>query len=266
MYRKKNSRFIQENDIIVFNVLKPDGPKKVLGSFFEDRNIQYGIETDNSLMKVIELSTGTMVISAEIKDTPRSIIIQDLKIKVRAIRTEELLRAIDAMNIILAENKVILPVNEHITSIEYTEVEYKVYNRYGSDIPIVSLDQLTTQHSVKRKFVGKKAKIEAIKRSFGVELSLDLTTDDVNEYIAKNIFNTPRWREYHRTFKEVANEKEMVNTRMEFKYSLIVQFRDMNLSFDDERVLHFIICALIDSPQDTYQGLVNPIISIQKVL
>ena len=40
----------------------------------------------------------------------------------------------------------------------------------------------------------------------------------------------------------------------------------MNLSFDDERVLHFIICALIDSPQDTYQGLVNPIISIQKVL
>lgn len=58
----------------------------------------------------------------------------------------------------------------------------------------------------------------------------------------------------------------MVNTRMEFKYSLIVQFRNMNLSFDDERVLHFIICALIDSPQETYQGLVNPIISIQKVL
>lgn len=243
MYKKKNSRFIQDDDIIVFNVLKRNGPKKVVGPFFEDRNIQYAIETENSLMKVIELSTGTMVISAEIKDTPRSIIIQDLKIKVRAIRTEELLRAIDAMNIILAENKVVLPVNEYITSIEYTEVEYKVYNRYGSDIPIVSLNQLTTQHSVKRKFVGKKAKIEAIKRSFGVELSLDLTTDDVNEYIAKNIFNTPRWSAYHRTFKEVANEKEMVNTRMEFKYSLIVQFRNMNLSLMMKEYCIYYLCT-----------------------
>lgn len=167
MYRKKNSRFIQEDDIIVFNVLKRNGPKKVVGPFFEDRNTQYGIETENSLMKVIELSTGTMVVSAEIKDTSRSIIIQDLKTRVRAIGTEELLSAIDAMNIILADNKVILPVNEHITSIDYTEVEYKVYNRYGSDIPIVSLNQLTTQHSVKRKFVGKKAKVEAIKELLG---------------------------------------------------------------------------------------------------
>lgn len=148
-------------------MLKRNGPKKVVGPFFEDRNIQYGIETENSLMKVIELSTGTMVVSAEIKDTSRSIIIQDLKIRVRAIGTEELLSAIDAMNIILADNKVILPVNEHITSIDYTEVEYKVYNRYGSDIPIVSLNQLTTQHSVKRKFVGKKAKVEAIKELLG---------------------------------------------------------------------------------------------------
>lgn len=137
-------------------MLKRNGPKKVVGPFFEDRNIQYAIETENSLMKVIELSTGTMVISAEIKDTPRSIIIQDLKIKVRAIRTEELLRAIDAMNIILAENKVVLPVNEYITSIEYTEVEYKVYNRYGSDIPIVSLNQLTTQHSVKGSLLARR--------------------------------------------------------------------------------------------------------------
>ena len=78
MYRKKHSRFIKEDDIIVFNVLKRNGPKKVVGPFFEDRNIQYGIETENSLMKVIELSTGTMVVSAEIIDTSRSIIIQDL--------------------------------------------------------------------------------------------------------------------------------------------------------------------------------------------
>ena len=68
MYRKKNSRFIQDDDIIVFNVLKRNGPKKVVGPFFEDRNTLYGIETENSLMKVIELSTGTMVVSAEIKD------------------------------------------------------------------------------------------------------------------------------------------------------------------------------------------------------
>lgn len=44
MYRKKNSRFIKEDDIIVFNVLKRNGPKKVVGPFFEDRNISMALK------------------------------------------------------------------------------------------------------------------------------------------------------------------------------------------------------------------------------
>ena len=35
MYRKKNSRFIKEDDIIVFNVLKRNGSKKVVGPFLK---------------------------------------------------------------------------------------------------------------------------------------------------------------------------------------------------------------------------------------
>ena len=66
----------------------------------------------------------------------------------------------------------------------------------------------------KNKFVGKKAKIEAIKRFSGVELSPTSTTNEVNEYIAKNLFNTPKWKAYHTVFQSVCDEKVNIDVEV----------------------------------------------------
>lgn len=68
---------------------------------------------------------------------------------------------------------------------------------------------------IKNKFVGKKAKIEAIKRFSGVELSPTSTTNDVNEYIAQNLYNTSEWKAYHKVFQSVCDEK--VNISMDIE-------------------------------------------------
>ncbi len=71
----------------------------------------------------------------------------------------------------------------------------------------------------KNKYVGKKAKIEAIKRFSGVELSPTLTTNDVNEYIAQNLFNTSDWKAYHKVFQSVCDEKVNISMDIEIAES-----------------------------------------------
>lgn len=58
-----------------------------------------------------------------------------------------------------------------------------------------------------RRWVGKKAKIEAIRRYSGVELSKELTTPEIDVYIDKNLFGTSKWIPYHDIFREVISEK-----------------------------------------------------------
>lgn len=59
----------------------------------------------------------------------------------------------------------------------------------------------------RNKYVGKRAKIEAIRRFCGVELPQTSLTNEVEEYIAKNLYNTTRWKAYLDIFYEVRNEK-----------------------------------------------------------
>lgn len=74
--------------------------------------------------------------------------------------------------------------------------EFNMINKTNSQVP-----------TSKRKYVGKKAMLEAIKRFSGIELPQTLTTPEVKNYIAENIFNTSKWKAYHEIFHAVCSEK-----------------------------------------------------------
>ena len=70
----------------------------------------------------------------------------------------------------------------------------------------------------KRKYIGRKAKIEAVKRlSKGlVRLNPNMTTEEVNHYIDQNIFGTEKWAKYHRIFSSVAAESEEIKEEVSY--------------------------------------------------
>ena len=144
-------------------------------------------------------------------------------------------------------------------------IEYFVYFRQEDPTPILSIDELPPfQLRVKQKYVGKKAKIEAIFRLSNTALGLMSTTKQVNDYIAKNIFNTPLWSKYHEIFQVVSNEKEVVSDKYEMKYTLIVEVETPITNIRDERLIHLLTCELLGQPLDEFKGLKNQIISLKK--
>ena len=75
---------------------------------------------------------------------------------------------------------------------------YLVYSRQNDMTPVVSIEKLpSSQLKSKHRWVGKKAKIEAVFRHSKMRLLSTLTTQQVNDYIAANLYNTPKWNDYH---------------------------------------------------------------------
>lgn len=139
------------------------------------------------------------------------------------------------------------------------EVKYRIYQRDKDNMLILSLVELPSlQKRAKRKYVGRKAKIEAVFRLTGERLPDDLATGPVNEYIAQNIFKSPKWEEYLRIFNEVGNEQEIITDNLEFRGSLLVELTD-NCSPNDERVIHMLTRELMGCSLEEYKGLKNPI-------
>lgn len=63
-------------------------------------------------------------------------------------------------------------------------IEYKVYRRVSDLKPFISRDELPSCQMIgKKKFVGKKAKMEAVYRLTGERLPEDYTTEQVNSYL-----------------------------------------------------------------------------------
>lgn len=142
---------------------------------------------------------------------------------------------------------------------------YLVYSREGDSIPVISAIELPAfQMRGKLKYVGKKARIEAIYRFSKTRLLPTLTTQHVNDYIAENIFNTPKWNEYHTIFTAVAQEIEVVSEKFEFKYTLIVELTDPAPDLNDIRLIHLLTCELMGQSLTSYNQLTNPIISLRK--
>lgn len=145
-------------------------------------------------------------------------------------------------------------------------IEYKVYRKMSDWKPFISRDELPScQMMGKKKFVGKKAKIEAVYRLTGKRLSEDYTTEQINNYLTVELFNTSLWHKYRKIYNEVSNEKEVVVENYDYQYTLVVELEDKsNPLLDEEKIIHFILCELFGTPCEMYKGLKNPIISLRK--
>lgn len=149
------------------------------------------------------------------------------------------------------------------------KVEYYIYRKKNDPIPVVSLDLLPEfEIKPRRKFSGKKLKIEVIRQLSGVLLDQDLTTGEVNHYIEAHIYNTDLWPKYRQLYTKVANEVEPESNIYKLQYILIVELEDRNdnVSLDpaDPRLIHLIRCELMGQPLKVYETMINPIVSLKK--
>ena len=146
------------------------------------------------------------------------------------------------------------------------KIDYEVYQRAGAanSVPIVSFQgEPEAFPRERRKYTGKRAKIEAIKRFTGIVLDSDISSWEVDQYIKDHLFGTSNWKSYHHTFQTVANETEIVIDKFEFLYSLRVELADNSyLEPGDERLIYIINNQLVGKKIDEYKGLVNPILSM----
>lgn len=145
-------------------------------------------------------------------------------------------------------------------------IEYKVYRKMSDLKPFISRDELPSCQMIgRKKFVGKKAKIEAIYRLTGKRLPEDYTTEQINNYLTVGLFNTSLWHKYRKIYNEVSNEKEISIENYSYQYTLIVELKnELNLSLNEEIIIHFIKCELLGDSCKIYKGMQNPIISLRK--
>ena len=93
-------------------------------------------------------------------------------------------------------------------------IEYKVYRRVSDLKPFISRDELPSCQMIgKKKFVGKKAKMEAVYRLTGKRLPEDYTTEQVNNFLTVELFNTSLWHKYRKfTMKFPMKKKLLLRT------------------------------------------------------
>lgn len=150
---------------------------------------------------------------------------------------------------------------------------YNVYRRNLDEVPVISLSELPMiQMKGKKKYTGKRAKIEAIFRLSNELLPEDWTTKQVNNYIGVNLFGTSRWAEYHTTLHQVLDERMTISERYDFQYRLVVAFRSemivgkQSIKTDpmDERIIYLVTKQLMGEPLEMYQSVISPILSLRK--
>lgn len=153
--------------------------------------------------------------------------------------------------------------------------EYFIYRRKGDKEPFISLGEMP-QYGLrpKQKFTGKKLKIEVIRRLSGVEIEQTATTPQINAYIEANIYDTERWPEYRKLYRQVAGEVETVAAIFTLQYILVAELEDQTRTGKDcqpqptdpkdERLIHLIRCELMGEPLEMYKTMINPIIALKK--
>lgn len=121
-------------------------------------------------------------------------------------------------------------------------IEYKVYRKMSDLKPFISRDGISScQIMGKKKFVGKKAKIEAVYRLTGKRLSEDYTTEQINNYLTVELFNTSLWHKYRKIYNEVSNEKEVVVENYNYQYTLVVELENKSNPLLDEEKLYILL-------------------------
>lgn len=90
-------------------------------------------------------------------------------------------------------------------------IEYKVYCKMLDWKFFIFRDEFFfCQMMGKKKFVGKKVKIEVVYRFIGKCLLEDYIIEQINNYFIVEFFNIFLWYKYRKIYNEVFNEKEVV--------------------------------------------------------
>lgn len=144
--------------------------------------------------------------------------------------------------------------------------EYNVYRSAKNNRMILSVGELKeVRVFAKNKYVGKKAKIEAIKRMSGKILPESMKTKEVGDYLRENMFYTTEWEAYRKVLQEVANEKITITEDFVFLYAVEVEFKDnMNLRADDKKVMGMIADIIVEGDKEEYQEMKKEVVSIQR--
>lgn len=153
--------------------------------------------------------------------------------------------------------------------------EYFIYRRKGDKEPFISLEEMPGYRlRPKQKFVGKRLKIEVIRRLLGVEMEQTATTPQINAYIEANIYNTDYWPKYRQLHSQVAGEVETVADIFTLQYILVAELEEQTRTGKegqpqptdpkDERLIHLIRCELMGEPLEMYRTMINPIIALKK--
>lgn len=86
--------------------------------------------------------------------------------------------------------------------------EFYVYQIDNKDVPYITENILPDPwiREVRKFAKGRASRREAIRRVLGVNLDETMSTQDINDFVAKNLFKTKKWREYEKVRDEVEKE------------------------------------------------------------
>lgn len=144
---------------------------------------------------------------------------------------------------------------------------FYVYTKAGKKSPIVSASPLPDKVVVtKRAFVGGKAKMEALFRLYGY-YPIDPQENvkaDINLWINNNLYKTEKWRDYKALLAQVEAEQKTVEEQNILQYKMLCEYNSEN-NPSDEVLVYFIMNELMGTPQQFYNGIADPIISLKKV-
>lgn len=149
--------------------------------------------------------------------------------------------------------------------------KYYVYKTSNISFPLISAKVIHENTFDKPLYVGKKAKLEALKRYDGTVLAANLTTPEIKSYLQEHIYNTPTARKKYETLlNAVYKEKKVVTQRNEILYELEVELDasvlNKDITYEDDRIISMISSELTSVRLESYKGLTNPIIAIKKIL
>lgn len=141
------------------------------------------------------------------------------------------------------------------------DIKYKVYKRDKSSLPIVSLEELASFHvGERKKYVGRNAKIEAIKRIKGTDLEESTPVKEINDYVTRTLYKTSEWNKYLEILEELHSEREQYKESQKYLYDVEITVKE-SVDRNDERLLYIISNLLVNKDIEEYKGLVNPIVS-----
>jgi len=101
--------------------------------------------------------------------------------------------------------------------------EYYVYKQNNKNTILSPVELSGTEVRTKPRYIGRNAKIEAINRYCGIDLS-GSTSAEVNKWIEENLYSTPGWRSYLTIYNQVRDEKVVVNAGYSLSCVLTVVF------------------------------------------